>query len=207
MNLEQVKALGINLSEEDAKKVADASQEELKTFVPKTRFDEVNNAKKQLETDIKERDTQLETIKKSSGDNETLKKQIEDLQKDNKQKDEDYQKELKELQISNAIKLAIADKAQDAELVAGLFDKSKLILGDDGKVTGLDEQVKTLKESKPFLFKEETKDNQQNQLKGLKPGESNTNSLSDSSKPTGTFSMKNAIAAHLQPQLQNENTN
>ena len=34
-------------------------------------------------------------------------------------------------------------------------DRKKLILGDDGKVTGLDEQIKSLKESKPFLFKQE----------------------------------------------------
>lgn len=206
MNLEQVKALGITLNEEDAKKIAEASQEELKTFVPKTRFDEVNNAKKQLETDIKDRDTQLETIKKSVGDNEALKNQIETLQAENKTNKEQFETELKELQISNAIKLAIADKAQDAELVAGLFDKSKLILGEDGKITGLDEQVKTLKESKPFLFK--TEDNtQQNQtkLKGMEPGKSNNDNLPNPDKQTGTFSMKNAIAAKLN--IQNNNTN
>lgn len=198
MNLDQVKALGVTLSEEDIKKIVDASQEELKTFVPKIRFDEVNNAKKQLETDIKERDTQLEGLKKSSGDNETLKKQIEDLQKENKQKDEDYQKELKDLQISNAIKLAISDKAQDAELVAGLFDKSKLILGDDGKVTGLDEQMKVLKEGKPFLFKaEDTNQPNQNKFKGMEPNNSNNN-LPDPNKPTGTPSIKSALTAMFQ---------
>ena len=54
MNLEQVKALNITgLSDEDAKKIADASSEELKTYIPKSRFDEVNNAKKQLEEESK----------------------------------------------------------------------------------------------------------------------------------------------------------
>ena len=51
--------------------------------------------------------------------------------------------------------MAVAASAQDSELVAGLLDRNKLILGDDGKITGLDEQVKALKESKPFLFKTE----------------------------------------------------
>ena len=37
--------------------------------------------------------------------------------------------------------------------MAGLFDKTKLILSADGKVTGLDEQVKALQEGKAFLFK------------------------------------------------------
>lgn len=57
--------------------------------------------------------------------------------------------------MTNAIKMAIAATAQDSDLVAGLVDRNKLILSDDGKITGLDEQLKTIKESKPFLFKQE----------------------------------------------------
>ena len=53
------------------------------------------------------------------------------------------------------IKMAISSTAQDSDLVAGLVDRNKLILGEDGKVAGLEEQVKALKESKPFLFKQE----------------------------------------------------
>ena len=51
--------------------------------------------------------------------------------------------------------MAISSTAQDSDLVAGLVDRNKLILGEDGKVAGLEEQVKALKESKPFLFKQE----------------------------------------------------
>ena len=63
---------------------------------------------------------------------------------------------MKELKLTTAIKLAIGDSAHDADLVSGLVDKSKLLLGDDGKVTGLEEQVKALKEGKAFLFKDST---------------------------------------------------
>ncbi|WP_142414398.1 phage scaffolding protein [Hathewaya massiliensis] len=148
-----------------------------KNAVPKDKYNEVSEAKKQLETDIKERDIQLETLKKSTGDNAELQKQIETLQADNKKKDEEYQAQLKDLQISNAIKLAIADKAQDAELVSGLFDKSKLILGDDGKITGLEDQLKNLQESKSFLFKQEEK-NQETQP-GFKVGADGTSQNGD----------------------------
>ena len=55
---------------------------------------------------------------------------------------------MKELKLTTAIKLAIGDSAHDADLVSGLVDKSKLLLGDDGKVTGLEEQVKALKEGR-----------------------------------------------------------
>lgn len=151
MNKQQFLDLG--LTEEQAKKAEVESKKELEGYIPKARFDEVNEAKKQLDKDIKARDKQIEDIKKNAGDNEELKQQIETLQTENKTAKEKYEADLKDLQISNAIKLAIADKAQDADLVAGLFDKSKLILGEDGKVTGLEEQLKELKENKGFLFK------------------------------------------------------
>ncbi|MGU9008454.1 phage scaffolding protein, partial [Clostridium perfringens] len=79
-----------------------------------------------------------------------------------------YQAELKDLKLTNAIKLTIADSAQDVDLVSSLIDKSKLILADDGKVTGLDEQVTSLKENKSFLFKAEENNNPGNQIQFTK---------------------------------------
>ncbi|KXA13262.1 phage scaffolding protein [Clostridium perfringens] len=152
------------LSEEIRKQYENIDLVDSSKYVEKSKFDEVKQAKKQLETDIKDRDTQLEDLKKSAGDNAALKQQIESLQADNKKKDEEYQAELKDLKLTNAIKLAVADSAQDVDLVSSLIDKSKLILADDGKVTGLDEQVTSLKENKSFLFKSEENNNPGNQI-------------------------------------------
>ena len=66
-----------------------------------------------------------------------LQKQITDLQAENKAAKEKYEADMKELKLTTAIKLAIGDSAHDADLVSGLVDKSKLLLGDDGKDTGL----------------------------------------------------------------------
>lgn len=121
--------------------------------VPKDEFNKVSNAKKQLEKDIKDRDDQIENIKKSAGDNEELKKEIENLQEENKTKDEEYKKQLQELSINTAIKLAVQD-AKDIDTVAMLIDKSKLVVSDDGKVSGLDEQLTSLRKDKSFLFDE-----------------------------------------------------
>lgn len=124
-------------------------------YVPKSRFNEVNAEKKNLETAVADRDKQLKTLKDSEGDITTLKDKITKLQAENKANALKAEQDLKNLKISTAVQLAIGDTAQDAELVANLIDKSKLILGEDGKVTGLNEQLKELKTNKSFLFKPE----------------------------------------------------
>lgn len=124
-------------------------------YVTKSRFNEVNVEKKTLEEAIKERDKQLKSLKDSEGNVDDLKEQIKKLQEDNKAATLKAEADMKALRLSTAIKLAIGDTAQDVELVANLVDTSKLILSDDGKVTGLDEQLKSLKTEKSFLFKPE----------------------------------------------------
>lgn len=195
MKKEEFTALGID--EKLAEKAAEESKKELAAYVPKNRFDEVNESKKQLETAVSDYKTQLETLKTAAGDNETLKQQIADLQQQNQQKDAQYQQQLRELQLTNAIKLAISDSAQDSDLVAGLIDKSKLILGDDGKITGLEEQLKGLKENKSFLFKEAPKPEAKPQP-GFRVG---AVPQPQETKPGSQMSMKEAIAAKLQTQM------
>lgn len=189
MTQEQFEALGIEKSL--AKKAAEASENELKGYVSKEAYDTAEQQRKQLEGSVNDYKTQLETLKSTAGDNEALKQQITTLQEQNKQKDADHQKELNDLKMTNAIKMSIASTAQDGDLVAGLIDRAKLILGDDGKVTGLDEQVKALKESKPFLFKPEQKPAGKKGFFPLGPKET------EGGGTEGRVSMKEAIAAKL----------
>ncbi|MDU5143525.1 MAG: phage scaffolding protein [Paenibacillus dendritiformis] len=165
MTKEEFIALG--LTEEQATKAAAASAEELKGFIPKARFDELNEAKKKAEKDVADRDKQIEELGKTAGLSEELKKQIEQLQAENKTAKEKYESDLKELTLTNAIKSALNGKVHDEALVTGLFDKSKLVIDGD-KVVGLDEQLKGLQESKAFLFKSE--EAAQQQQPGFKVG-------------------------------------
>ncbi len=153
MTKEQLTALGI--SEELAQKAAAQSEEELKGYVAKHQYEEVCTEKENLKKTIKENEVALEELKESAGDATSLTEQIQKLQKEAKEKETAYQKELKELRMNNAVKLALTGKVHDEELTAGLIDKTKLILGEDGTITGLEEQIKALKETKTFLFKEE----------------------------------------------------
>lgn len=135
----------------------------------KADYDALKQERDSLAAQVAERDGQLETLRESAGENEALTKQIADLQAENLAARQQYESDMKELKLSTAIKLALGDTAQDAELVAGLFDKSKLILSEDGKVTGLEEQLKALKKEKAFLFKEEKAPQQQ--IRGGKPAD------------------------------------
>ena len=142
------------MTDEMAAEVEKVFAEELKGYIPKTRFDEVNEAKKNAEALVKERDKQLEDVKKASGDNEDLKKQIESLQEQNKTAKADYEAQIKKMQIDNAVSSALKDAgAKNAAAVRALLkDLEKAEIGDDGAVKGLAEQIKALKESDAYLF-------------------------------------------------------
>ena len=136
-----------------------------KHAVPKDKYNTLAETKTKLEKDIETRDTQLEELKKV--DAEGLQKQIETLQEENKTSKENYDKELKDLQLTNAVKLALNGKVHDEDLASQLIKKEELILSEDGKVVGLDAQITSLKESKAFLFKEEDTNNNQQQQSGF----------------------------------------
>lgn len=206
MTKEEFIALG--LTDEQATKAAAASAEELKGFIPKARFDEVNDAKKQAE---KDRDTvsgQLEDLKKSAGDNEALKKQIETLQGENKAAKEKYEAEAAALKLGTAVKLALTGKVHDPDIVAGLLDKSKIELDDNGGIkAGLDDQIKALQTSKAFLFVPEDKGGGQFQFKGANPfesggsggsGGSGSNKAEDFGKRIANFAKANSATSDAQ---------
>ncbi len=168
MKKEELVKLG--LTEEDADKVAKASEEELKGFVPKSRFDEVNESRKHAEESVKERDKQIEGLKSSAGDAEKLKQQIEQLQKDNKEKDSLHASEIKNLKIDNAVESTLlAAKCKNTKAAKALLDLSKAELDENGTVKGLAEQVKSLTEAEDskFLFESSTTP----KMKGAKTGE------------------------------------
>ncbi|CAM4185701.1 phage scaffolding protein [Paenibacillus alkaliterrae] len=136
-------------------------------WIPKDTFNQVNEAKKQLETDLKDRDKQLTDLKKSAGDNETLKQQISVLQEDNKKSAGDYEAKIKDMKVAAAIEKALgAANAKFPDLLLSKVDKAKIELLQDDTVRGLEDQIKTLKESYKELFGED-------KLTGGNPGKGN----------------------------------
>lgn len=165
MNKQKLISLGVS---ED---IADKVMSELEgNFIPRTRFNEVNELKKSYAEQLKERDTQLEELKKAVGDSDKLKQQIEALQKDNKDKENAFNAEIKKMKIDNAIDKALSEaKAKNIKAVKALLDLNNAELLEDGTIKGLSENQDTA-----FLFDsgdtQPTQSNTQtNKTSGFKP--------------------------------------
>lgn len=189
MNKEELLKLG--LSEEQIEKVLSVNTEQLEGFIPKSRFDEVNNTKKQLEKDLKDRDVQLENLKNSSGDVETMKQTIENLQRDNKAAKDNFEAELAKFKLESAIDTTLlGSNVINTRAVKALLDIDKIKLDGDVLI-GINEQIEALKnaEDSKMLFKvTETKQKEPN-FSGVKPGEGNTqNSTGESAGKIKTYS-------------------
>lgn len=146
----------MGLTEEQATKVLEAHTTAINgKYIPKERFDEVNTKKQQLETSVAERDRQLEDLKKSTGDVEALKTQIQTLQNDNKTKEEAYKVELSNLKKNNALDLALTGaKVKNSKAIKALLDDGKIKLKDDGTLEGLADQLEAIKKTDAYLFEE-----------------------------------------------------
>lgn len=149
MKKDELKNLG--LTDDQVEKVLAG----YKDFIPKSRFDEVNEAKKNAEALIVERDKQIEELKKSAGASDDLKKQIEQLQADNKATVKAKDDEIKQIKINNAVNTAlISAGAKNVKAALALLNLDKAELADDGTVKGLKEQIDALKtaDDSKFLF-------------------------------------------------------
>lgn len=119
-------------------------------------------------TQISDREKQLETLKKSAGDNENLKSQISQLQEENKRAAETYEAKIKQMGIESALTLALTNaKAKNPKTVRALLDLENAQLNEDGTIKGLEKQLTKIKESDAYLFDGETKPT----LTGAKPAE------------------------------------
>lgn len=167
------------LTDEQAEAVLKIYNEVIKDYVPKTDYDTVKGQIDTLEKTVKDRDKQLKDIGKNVGDNEELKNQIIKLQNDNKTAAEKYKAEIEQLKINSAVDMALTKAgAKTLKACKALLDNNNIKLDNEGNITGLDEQIKSLSEAEDtkYLFNTET-------FKGAKVGNSgNDTEPADTSK-------------------------
>lgn len=121
-------------------------------FIPKTRFNEVNEAKKELEKQISDRDKQLKDLSSKAQGNEELTKQIEQLQLSNKQTKEDYENKIASIQFDYALDGALTTaKCKNNKALKALLDMDN-IKYQEGKLEGLESQIESLQKEASYLF-------------------------------------------------------
>lgn len=171
-------------------------------WFPKEKFDEVNTAKKNAESTLAERDTQLEQLKASVGDNAALQTQIQELQTANQETKTRYETELKDLRLTTAIKLALGDDVHDADYAVGQLDKTLISIDENGAIkSGLTEQIDSLRTNKAFLFKPKDEGAPAPSYRGAKPGEAGAGGGKPPADPTG-YNAGKAIAEARNQQKQ-----
>ncbi|MBK0029243.1 phage scaffolding protein [Lactococcus sp. S47] len=145
--------LAKNTDSETGKTDLEAVMEAIKTESPKHAVPKEQYNKKAEEVD--KLTTDLESAQKSNLSSEELQKQLDESVKNAKERETQFNADLASMQKTNAVKLALKDSGTvNTELLFGQVNMDNVIIQDDGKVSGLDDQLATFKESMPYLFQE-----------------------------------------------------
>jgi hypothetical protein len=125
---------------------------EADTFIPKSRFDEVNNEKKELKTLLGTRDTQINELQTKFKSNDELAKELENYKTLNGKAEQEFNTKLSQVKFEYELKTALSNaNVRNLKATKALLDLDKIKLDGD-KLVGLDEQIKTLQESDGYLF-------------------------------------------------------
>lgn len=160
MTKEQLQAL--NLTDEQINAII---EDYGKNYVSKTQFNEKNDAYKQAKLEIENLTNDISTLSEANKANEALQSQIKELQDAATQREADYNENIKNMKIDTAITKALSKSgAMNETILTGLLDRTKIAIGEDNTITGIQEQIVALKESDPYLFKQDS-------IKGVVPGD------------------------------------
>jgi hypothetical protein len=96
-------------------------------------------------------DGTIATLKKDNKDNETLQQTIKTHEGTIETLKTTYESKIKDLTVDAAIQTKLTG-AKYPELLATKFDRNKLVVGADGTVTGIDEQLTSIKEAYKDFF-------------------------------------------------------
>lgn len=187
MNKEDIIKLGATA--ELAEKINEAVQAEYVksgNYVPKAKFDEVNQEKANLKAQLDTANAGLKSLKEGAEGNDALKKTIQELQDKQKADEKRHKDELSDLRKRNAIMAELSGSAHNPDDIIKFVDLSKITVSEDGKIqSGWAEQRDALIKDKSYLFKTGTKPG--NPYGSGEGGNPNSQSSSDKKGDSGAF--------------------
>lgn len=108
-----------------------------------------------VKNQLKEANSTITDLKKNNVDNKALQTKVKEYEDTIKNQKTDYEAKVRNLTLDSAIEKALNNaNAKHGDLLSSKIDREKLVIGNDGKVTGLDEQIKGLKDNYKDLFEE-----------------------------------------------------
>ena len=135
-----------NAKELDAKLFIDGDGEH---FIPHARFDEVVNQRDSANSSIKDYQAQIEELGKQVEAGSKAETTINDLKTKLAAQTELSKRATIETRLHPLVKDSIAPVAD----LLGFMDVEKILVNEDGTVSGLEEQLKSIRESRSYLFK------------------------------------------------------
>lgn len=153
MTREELKALGLTDEQIEAVMKSHGT-------VVNTTKDELTSAQSELEsykTQLTDRDTQLENLRSKAQGNDDLQATIDTLKQANEDAKNAHHAELSKTKLNYELdQELLLNKARNPRAVRALLDLERIELGEDGKLTGLSEQLEVLKVSDPYQFGDDT---------------------------------------------------
>lgn len=116
-------------------------------------YDELKTQNEELSNQVAKNEKDLKSLAKSSKDNEDLQNTIKTLQDENKQIKTDFESKISGMKLNSAIDNSLAEhKARNNKAVKALLDMDNIKFGEDGKLTGLDDQLANIQKENSFMF-------------------------------------------------------
>lgn len=148
MKKEDLIALG--LSEEQAKSVMTEHGKTVTTL--NAQISTLQASEKELQSQAAKHAEDLKVLQKNAGTSEELKQQIKQLQKENSDKEQQYQQELIDIQRNSALNQVLTEsKVKNVKAVAALLDNDAITF-KDGQLIGAKEQLENLVKTDAYLF-------------------------------------------------------
>ena len=140
---------------DDAQFEAELNKALPEDWIPKSKYNELNESKKLSDENLKKANATLEELKGKAGLSDEYKAQIDALKAEAKKAEEAHKATIDGMRRDSAISQALASaKARNAKAVRALLDESKLVLNEDGTLSGLKEQLEAVQKDNGYLFEE-----------------------------------------------------
>lgn len=132
-------------------------------FIAKAKYDQLQTDLDNTKTSLNTANTTIADLKKNNGDNTDLQDKIANYETEKANLEKVHKETTEKLIKESAIKDALyTEKAKHPELLLSKFDLSKILLDEKGEkvVSGIEEQMKSNKETYKDLFGEVEQQNQ-----------------------------------------------